>query len=172
MPAIELDSDVIAYLLDVTRTTGEPPSSFLRRTHELAVPDTTAASVPAPTDSSTTPNSPTHDLVAFLESARFRIANRTATDKFLAVLGFLATQTGERFERILEVSGRGRRYFAQSRDEITQSGRSLHPQQIPGTSYWVMTNASTTHKREIMRRVLAILGYNTVTVWQVARAIA
>ena len=68
------------------------------------------------------------------------------TDQFLKILGFVYNQDPAKFEKVLAVKGRRRRYFGHSREEIEKSGKSTHPRSIPGSGYWAMTNADTLQK--------------------------
>jgi len=81
-------------------------------------------------------------------------------DKFLYLLGIAHSQKQEEFEKVLLVQGRGRKYFATSRQEIINSGNSTQPKQIPGSSYWVMTNSPSNQKVSMLREVLELLNYS------------
>lgn len=72
-----------------------------------------------------------------------------------------------KYERVLKVRGRNRLYFGRSRTEIAETGKSLHPQQIPGTEYWAMTNADTAQKQDIMGEAMKVLGYPADVIRQV-----
>jgi negative modulator of initiation of replication len=155
MPLLEIDEDVYQYLLQRAVRIGEDGSSILRR--ELNLPD------PAEDQdegTSSTPAEPDHKdaLTAFISSPQM-LRYRTVTRKFLLLLSFLAKEHGSDFERVFTVRGRRRVYFAKTRDEIATSGTSLHPQQIPGTPYWAMTNADSRQKWQIVFEVMRVLGY-------------
>jgi negative modulator of initiation of replication len=94
------------------------------------------------------------------------------TKRYLALLGFLYRQDPKGFDSVLELSGRHRKYFGRSRGEIASSGKSLHPRQIPDAPFWVMTNADTAQKQELIQRVLTVLGFERSTAGRAARAIA
>lgn len=102
---------------------------------------------------------PTSALSAFLGSSKFRLA-RNATDRFLAILAFVHAQDPSAFEKVVGVGGSKRRYFGTTREEIARSGKSTHPQRIPDSEYWAMTNADTYQKRTILRQVLRLLSYS------------
>lgn len=47
-------------------------------------------------------------------------------------------------------------------------GKSTHPRQIPNSPYWVMTNADTDQKKEMLSRALTVLGYDQDVVQRAA----
>jgi negative modulator of initiation of replication len=154
MPVVEIEPDVYAFLRGKVRDFNETVSAVLRRELSLPKPDTappTAVETSLPIDAPT----PLAEFIAGLK----RQYRRTATAKFLAVLGFIHERDPKAFEKVLQFDGRSRKYFARSRQEITSSGTSTHPKQIPGSDYWVMTNADTGQKRDMLRQVLKTLGY-------------
>jgi negative modulator of initiation of replication len=153
MPILELDDDVYQYLLRRAVRIGESGSSILRRELNLADPSEGEIDPAAQQPSSV------ERLDAFLMSTSFLVL-RTATDRYLAMLGFLAREHGEGFELVLTLRGGSRRWFGRSREEVANSGKSLHPQQIPGTSLWAMTNADTAQKKTILDCVMASLRWS------------
>jgi negative modulator of initiation of replication len=162
MKTIELDDDVYQYLLANIEEIGESASSILRRL--LALPDQQGA---AHASHHVTPEDAAVDmpagpaitaLLAFLASAE-TVQWRPAVDRFLRILGFLHAQHPLEFEKVLQIRGRHRIYFSRSRDEVMTSGRRMLSQQVPGSVYWVMTHSSTRQKREILLKVLVLLGY-------------
>ena len=152
MQTVELDDDIYAHLLANVSQIGEDASSILRRLLKLQTHHIPAANGHA------TPASPSSKLAEYLRSSA-HLANRSATDRFLHILAFAHSDKADIFDRILQVSGRRRSYFARSQGEIAESGRSTNPQQIPGSTFWAMTNADTEQKKDILARVLKILGY-------------
>ena len=84
---------------------------------------------------------------------------RSAIHRMLCLMGWLASEKGMSFERIEEISGRKRRYFARSKAEIEGSGKSVAPKQIPGTEYWMATNLSNEVKAAILKRVLEVFDF-------------
>jgi negative modulator of initiation of replication len=78
----------------------------------------------------------------------------------LSILGFAYKERPQAFEKVLEIGGRRRRYFGRSQQEIISSGRSTHPKKIPGAPFWVMTNADTRQKCDMLRQTLRVLGYS------------
>jgi negative modulator of initiation of replication len=109
---------------------------------------------------------PENGLMRFIADPVFVCQN--ATDKWLGILGFAAKDKGERFDQISKLSGRRRRWFGRSREEIEMSGKSTHPHAIPGSSFWALTNTSTPLKREMLTKVL---DYSSEEIQTAAKAI-
>jgi negative modulator of initiation of replication len=109
-------------------------------------------------------------LAGFVRTLEFQ-NHRNATEKFLALLALMHKEHSDEFERVLQVSGRSRSYFGRSISEITRAGNSTHPREIPGSPFWAMTNADTSHKQEIFRRAAAVLGYSSGEVETAAKEI-
>lgn len=149
---IEVDRDIFDFLRSQVQGFRETESSVLRRLLGLQGSARNGGEAPLATG-------PASPLDEFLAGPKLRL-KRNATDKFLAILAFAHEENSDRFERLLEISGRRRRYFGRSQREIVNSGKSTHPQQIPGTNFWVMTNADTFQKRDILRKALRALGYS------------
>jgi negative modulator of initiation of replication len=165
MRTVELDDDVYGHLLRHIDHIGESASSILRRLLQLDG----SSGVDRPNGASTE----TDDgqwLVRQIETDAFR-RKRTATDKYLFVLGCAHERAPDHFAKILTVSGRKRKYFGASEGDIASSGNATYPQRIPGTRYWALTNASTSDKRDILRQVLEQLGYKAAVVESATRAI-
>jgi negative regulator of replication initiation len=97
---------------------------------------------------------------------------RDTTRRYLFILGEAYRRDPSGFSRVLDLGGRKRRYFAKSSQEIEVSGTSTHPQQIPGSDCWAMTNADTKVKQGMLRQALSMLGYDRASIEQATAAIA
>ena len=164
---VEIDDDIYEFLRQNVRAFRETESTVLRRLLNLpnAKPPTLlpppgarpslgaspAGQPPPPVDHPS-------PLMRFVADLSFR--DRNATDKFLGILGFAYKEDPARFEKVIEIWGRSRKYFGRSREEIEKSGTSTHPRPIPGSEYWVMTNADTRQKCDMLKRALKVLGYS------------
>ncbi len=107
------------------------------------------------------PAADTEPLIVFVLSSEFR-AKFTDADKYLAILGWLASKHPSDFnEFILSLShgASGRRYLGLSREEIVEQCRHNQARQIPGTHYWAIMNIDTATKRRFLSRVLEFIGY-------------
>jgi negative modulator of initiation of replication len=156
MPTTDIDPDVYDFLRTQVRDFNETVSQVLRRL--LTLPPPQAITTPSVQLAPTPPIADT-PLKKFLAEPGFRTL-RTITHKYLAILSFVHQQAPERFDAVLTVNGSRRKYFGRSEKEILASGTNTHPKRIPSTNYWAMTNAATRLKREILRRILPILGYS------------
>jgi negative regulator of replication initiation len=99
------------------------------------------------------------ELGEFMSSPSFK-SERTAVEKFLSLLSFLHRENRAQFAIVERFNGRSRKYFAESKADLEQSGRSVNPKNIPGSSYWVVTNNSTHAKCELLLQVMRVLGYD------------
>ena len=162
--SVDLDDDVYGFIKTNVRDFGESVSTVLRRL--LQIPAVEVETVEPPSEEthsqmngrvkvaslSLVTESP---LIGFVSDPGFR--RGTATDRFLRALGFVYKEDPTRFERVFEISGRSRKYFGRSEQEIEKSG--THPRQIPGSEYWAMTNADTRQKCDVLETALRSLGY-------------
>ena len=160
MRTIEIDEDIYTHLASKTMHIGESASSILRRELKLNG-QALNKDIPA---------TATHELAVFLSGPRMRFGN--TTDKFLAVLSEVHREKPKEFEKLLLIRGRDRVYFARTKEEITHSGRSTQPLQIPGTQYWAMTNSPTPQKKKMLRQALQLLGYSEAAGAEAVRAIS
>lgn len=151
MKTIEVEDDVYHYIAAQTQEIGEPATSILRRL--LGVPMgaqsvTAVAIVPQP-----------HELALLLAQPMFS-GSTTAVARMLRIFKEAHAQKKQDFEKILQIQGRNRSYFARSEHEILKSGKSTQPREIEGTGFWVMTNSPTQQKQQMVREVLEVLGYS------------
>ena len=73
-------------------------------------------------------------LVTYMLGAEFR-AKFTDADKYLAILGWVATKHASDFNEFILSLASGRRYLGWSREEIVQQCRHNQARQIPDTHY-------------------------------------
>jgi negative modulator of initiation of replication len=166
MRNVELEDDVYAHLLQNVGYIGEDASSILRRLLGLSSTACIATDVMG-----VTAKANGDWLTRRLEDGEF-LSARTATDKYLAVLGYAYEHDPEAFTKLFRVGGRKRKYFAASESAIATSGQATYPQPIPGSPYWAMTNASTSDKREILRQALQLLNCRAGAIERVCHLIA
>ena len=89
---------------------------------------------------------------------------RGAVGRFLLILAALYRAHPQRFNVVTQISGRDRLYFALSEAELSASGSSTKPKQIPESPYWVLTNSNTTRKKMMLTKAASSLGYNNYDV--------
>ncbi|MCL1142578.1 replication initiation negative regulator SeqA [Shewanella gaetbuli] len=81
-----------------------------------------------------------------------------AVGRFMFLLNALAIRSNSQFENVLNIQGKGRLYFARSKQALLDSSQSSNPKQIGDSNYWVSTNNNTAKKRTILKEVLLQLG--------------
>lgn len=101
-------------------------------------------------------------LREYVQSPGF-LANTRGVDQFLGILSFVSKQDPGRLKALLSMEGRKRRYFANTRQELENSGISVNAKKIPGTDLWAVTNNSTDNKKVLLRQALTLLGYDAET---------
>ncbi|NQZ23079.1 MAG: replication initiation negative regulator SeqA [Colwellia sp.] len=92
---------------------------------------------------------------------------RGAVGRFLLILAALYRVHTEGFSVVSEIRGRDRLYFATSKDELSASGSSTKPLQIPDSPFWVMTNSNTTRKKMMLTKASLALGYSDIDAEQI-----
>ena len=97
-------------------------------------------------------------LAAFILGAEFR-TKFTDAEKYLALLGWLATRHPADFREFIQSLEGGRRYLGLTREEILETCRHNQARPIAGTPYWAIMNLDTPTKRRFLARVLEFVGY-------------
>lgn len=161
MKAIDIEDDLYFYLQGVRDSIGGTYTEIIRR----GLPNANQAKPEHRNSAPSLRNPADAKLLSYLEDPSFR-AQRTAVGKFLSILSFLYMENPDRFTQVLSLVGRTRKYFG-SEHELEASGRSVYPKQIPGTTFWVVTNNDTRMKRQMLEDVLRLLGYADATIKQV-----
>lgn len=164
MRTIEIEEDVYTHLVANTQELEEPTSSILRRLLGLKAPSENGKQ----DLNDETLSEQSQRLLSF---AGDRLGFGNVTRKYMRLLEFLHEENPTTFDAVLKIQGRTRRYFGRSRSEIASCGTSTHPKPISNSPYWALTNADTYHKREILRRVLNLLGYERRAVQMAAAAL-
>jgi negative modulator of initiation of replication len=162
MKIVKIDDDIYEFLRQQSDFE-ETINTVLRRFLKVPV----VSNPPATANGDKTGGSPVMRLIG---ERSFVVRN--ATDKVLRILSAAHNRVGEKgFSPVLDLSGRHRKWFGRSADEIEASGTNTKPQQIPGTTYWVMTNAANEQKRMMVKKALQVLGYLSDEIEAVAKAI-
>ena len=169
MKTIDLEDDIYYYLLGRAADGKISFSELLRRTFGIGAEVTnaelrtrlhkrgriTVMEARPPADLR-----PPSEVERWLKSPRF-LGETTSLGRFMALLSLIAEKHAKSFECVLDLSGRKRRYFARSAEELEERGQSVFPKQVPRTPYWVVTNTETAKKRQLIESVMRILGYST-----------
>ena len=191
MHTVELEDDVFYFILGRARPQ-ENPCQTLRR--ELRIPGKgnggSSGSVPVappalPSEEEekllraifgeeAVPQSPSKvqetEISSFLKSPDFLVKS-TVTDKFLAMLRWAYHRAPQKFETVTQLGGRRRRYFAKSEGELLGHGRSVKPQRISETPFWVVTNNDTPKKRKMLAAALRLAGCDSDTIREAVGAL-
>ena len=179
MKSIEIEDDIYYYLLGRTADGRISFSELLRRTFGIGAEVTnaelrtrmhkrgriTVMEARPPADLR-----PPSEVERWLKSPRF-LSETTSLGRFIALLSLIAEKHVENFECVLDLSGRKRRYFARSAEELEAYGQSVFPKQISRTPYWVVTNTETAKKRQLVESVMRMLGYTAADARLAAEAI-
>ena len=185
MKNIEIDEELYQYIVSNTQFIGESASSILRRLLSLTLAENTVDDIEVPTSDneelvaeilplqieesienevtdiaeSVIIEPPSIDNVLNYINKEELAMQRGAVGRFLLVLAALYRVHSESFSVVSEIRGRDRLYFAKSKDELSASGSSTKPLQIPDSPFWVMTNSNTTRKKMMLTKVSLTLGY-------------
>jgi negative modulator of initiation of replication len=81
-----------------------------------------------------------------------------AVGRFMHLLASLETTARSDFDKVLNVQGKGRLYFARSKQALLNSSQSSNPKEIASSGFWVTTNNNTAKKQTILTEVLEHLG--------------
>ena len=169
-----IDDDIYDHLVKNVKTLGEDASSILRRLLDLphssvAATDRSVQSLQS--EASKQNVQPGNGAVTeCLNHSRFNV-ERNAVGRFLFALGWLQKRNPDKFQCVLDLSGRTRKYFARSANELEASGESVNAQRVPDSQYWVITNNDTPKKKRVLADVMGLLGYRTGDINQLTAAL-
>ena len=154
MKKIEVTDDVYDALKKLTSDFNQQPNDVLASLLDLPHANVTS-----------------HDpLIRFLGSGKFRALHKDA-DKYLSILGWVASQHPADFREYIIFLNRGRRHLSMSREEILEQSRYNQARQSPDTPYWAIMNIDTPTKRRFLTRVLDFCGYAEALVEYTCNAI-
>jgi negative modulator of initiation of replication len=158
MKTIQIDDDIYHHLLQNVQFIGEDASSILRRM--LGIGSARSGRGRKSTHQGRIYNGNGPSSVDECVQHHLFQKEREAVGKFLFALSWLAQKHKDEFNKVLDIQGRKRRYFAESCDAIEASGTKVMPQQIPNTSLWVATNNDTPKKQRMLADAMRVLGYS------------
>ena len=177
MKHIEVEDDLYRYIASHTEDIGEGASSILRRLLGLpAVGDIPVdGPIIPPTDvrakSLASLRKQTQEVVQEVSQAcgvapNFKSLHKpsdlkeqkAAVGRFLFLLERLHNIAPTDFNKVLEISGRDRVYFATDEQTLLGKNGSTKPKQIGDTAYWVITNSNTGKKRSMLTNALLVVG--------------
>lgn len=190
MKNIEVEDDLYRYIASHTEDIGEGASTILRRL--LGLPTVGEIEVDGPlippTDvrakSLASLRKQTLEVVQEVSAACGIKPNFTtllkpenlgeqkaAVGRFLFLLNELHDLRPTDFNKVLEISGRDRVYFATDEQSLLGKNGSTKPKQIGQTDYWVITNSNTGKKRSMLTNALTAIGCDEPLAVQIAEQI-
>lgn len=179
MKYIEIDDELYRYIASNTQQIGESASDILRRLLGLEV-TAEAESIPerisepsmegvteAPVRSAVAESGVFDELLGDEQLAR----QKGAVGRFVYLLDCLYRQYPGAFDGVLEIRGRDRLYFSQSKEALLKASASANPKQIGASPFWVSANNNTAKKRAILEEVLELLGCQKALAVRIAEQI-
>lgn len=189
MKNIEIDEGLYQYIASNTQYIGESASSILRRLLDLSQDADNKVEAQVTKENTKQPkelveevtldktpeNDTKNDEVVVEKKVKektssqsvFNVINkeelamqRGAVGRFLLILAAIHRVHQDDFSAVCQIRGRDRLYFAKSEAELTASGSSTKPRQIPDSPYWVITNSNTTRKKMMLTEVASEMGYS------------
>ncbi|MBV7315202.1 replication initiation negative regulator SeqA [Shewanella sp. NIFS-20-20] len=174
MKYIEVDEDLYRFIASKTERIGESASDILRRLLCLqgAVanlePEVQPQAISEPSlepalKEKRVALTPVRGKLAKIDASSLveptvLASQKGAVGRFLYILERLALAYPQHFSQVLQVQGRGRLYFAVSKQALLQASETANPKEIGQSGYWVTTNNNTAKKQNIMLEVLLHLG--------------
>jgi negative modulator of initiation of replication len=163
MKKIEIDDELYHFIASNTQSIGESASDILRRLLQMDnVISEPILSVEHKEETVPVAN----DIKEHKCDNVFNILNKEelamqkgVVGRFLFILSALHRTHKGIFNRVLDIKGRDRIYFATNKDDLIASGSSTNPKNITDSGYWVMTNSNTTRKKMMVHEVAMSLGY-------------
>jgi negative modulator of initiation of replication len=173
MKKIEIDDELYHYIASNTQSIGENATQILRRLLNLSPASASIKESVTPIEEAK-PEVITKiedkvepKAVPSVLADVFNVLNKEelamqkgVVGRFLFILSALHRTHKEGFEKVLDVKGKHRIYFAMSKEALLDSGSSMNPKNIPESEYWVMTNSNTTRKKSMLHEVAITLEYN------------
>ncbi len=171
MKHIEIDEELYQYIASQTQYIGESASSILRRLLAFSAEQAGTNAAPGKIKPAAVAEpaklaNENHEVKASESVFNYINKEELATQRgvvgrFLLILSALHRVHSKKFSVVIDIRGRDRLYFAQSEQELADSGSSTKPRQIPDSPFWVMTNSNTTRKKMMITEVAKALGYQT-----------
>jgi len=188
MKYIEIDEELYRHIASKTERIGESASEILRRLLGLSLDNTSVAVqslapkmisqpskeisepvklVPQPL---ITPPQPIENFSKHIDKQALG-EQKGAVGRFLFLLETLYLLSPEQFGQVLQVQGRGRLYFATSKEALLESSKTANPKEIGQSGYWVTSNNNTAKKRTILSEVLEQFNIDDVAVSEIIDSI-
>ena len=158
MRTIEIDNEVFSTLASRASGFNQTPNDVLRvildlenKENEVKKPITRTNKGDRDTIKSS--------LFKVVETAKFVSSN--GMKRYLLILSAIYKDNKEKFVEITDFQYGDRKHFANSIEEIENSGKNTAPQLIPDSPFAALTNLSAKRKRKILEDIMRFLGYHT-----------
>lgn len=162
MKKIEIDDELYQYIASNTQSIGESASQILRRLLQLdtELPEKAVTETQEEAPEAAQPEQKEHkcDNVFNILNKEELAMQKGVVGRFLFILSALHRTHKGIFNRVLDIKGRDRIYFATNKEDLIASGSSTNPKNIMDSGYWVMTNSNTTRKKMMVHEVAISLG--------------
>jgi hypothetical protein len=109
-------------------------------------------------------------LLLFLGGPQFR-GLTGPTERYLALLGWCATNHGSDFVEFISHQESGHRYLMLTPDEVQEVRAHNHARQIDGTQFWAVMTIDPTSQCRFVRRLLEFIGCHDQTVAEACRVL-
>lgn len=180
MKTIEVDDDLYSYIASHTQHIGESASDILRRMLRFSAVTQPEVS-PAKGLPPAVPEGELHQATPAKENIRALRElllsdeydeQKRAVNRFMLILTALYNLNSQGFaDAARSLHGRTRVYFAEDSRILLKNGSHTKPKQIPGTSWWVITNTNTGRKCSMITHIMQAMQFPTEVIEKVCSTI-
>jgi negative modulator of initiation of replication len=110
------------------------------------------------------------NLLFYLVNPEFTLL-QDQTERYLALLTWVAKNYACDFADFISHQDSGRRYLMLNREEVNDVRTRNHARQIDGTQYWAVMSIDNATRARFVRRMLEFIGCHDETVAQAVRAL-
>jgi len=110
------------------------------------------------------------NLLFYLTGPEFNLVT-DATERYLALLAWVAKNYSCDFADFISHQDSARRYLMLNRDAINDLRARNHARQIDGTQFWAVMSIDAATRSRFVRRLLEFIGCHDETVAQAAQAL-
>jgi negative modulator of initiation of replication len=173
MKSILIEDDLYHFIASQTQDIGESASDILRRLVmpqsllkagqesfvEAETPDYSVKSNIVTPENTAEQACKASEVLSELEGQQLDAIPKMV-ERWLLVLSIIHKYNSHKFSKVLGMSGRNRTYFATDKDTLLATGSSTNPKNVPGSSYWVITNNNTVKKINMLKEVAEQVGFS------------
>lgn len=108
---------------------------------------------------------------AFSPRPRFAAGQPTESERYVALLAWVARHHAADFADFVSHQDSVRRYLMLNREAVNEIRAHNHARQIEGTQFWAVLNIAAATKARFVRRLLEFIGCHDETVTDSLRAL-